>query len=358
MQTWQKWQILDFPVPPGFTITTEACDAYNKKDKTYPAGLQSEIGNNLSRLERAMGAKLGNAKNPLLVSVRSGAAASMPGMMDTVLNLGLNPDSVQGLIVRTGNERFPWDAYRRFINMFGNVVMGMEHQDFEGIMDRHKKKARVENDTDLSAEQLRNICEDFIAIYKKRTGSNFPLDPKEQLRKSIVAVFDSWNNPRAIKYREIYDIKGLLGTAINVQAMVYGNMGNDSATGVCFTRNPSTGENKFYGEFLLNAQGEDVVAGIRTPEPISDLKKELPVAYKELIKIRRDLGETLQRSTGYGIYNTRGKVVYAPDEEWKTNHARCRKDSCRYGKGKADRQKDCRQQDRSESIRSTATPNL
>lgn len=173
--------------------------------------------------------------------------------------------------------------------MFGNVVMGMEHHDFEEIMDRHKKKARVENDTDLSAEQLKNICEDFISIYKKRTRTNFPLNPKEQLRKAIVAVFDSWNNPRAIKYREIYGIKGLLGTAVNVQAMVYGNMGNDSATGVCFTRNPSTGENKFYGEFLLNAQGEDVVAGIRTPEPISDLKKELPVAYKKLVKIRKDL---------------------------------------------------------------------
>ncbi len=280
---------LGFPVPSGFTISTEACDAYNKKNKTYPPGLQGEIDKNLLCLEREMGAKLGNAKNPLLVSVRSGAAASMPGMMDTVLNLGLNPDSVQGLIVKTGNERFPWDAYRRFINMFGNVVMGMEHHDFEEIMDRHKKKARVENDTDLSAEQLKNVCEDFITIYKKRTRTNFPLDPKEQLRKAIVAVFDSWNNPRAIKYREIYGIKGLLGTAVNVQAMVYGNMGNDSATGVCFTRNPSTGENKFYGEFLLNAQGEDVVAGIRTPEPISDLKKELPVAYKKLVKIRRDL---------------------------------------------------------------------
>ena len=224
---------LGFPVPSGFTISTEACDAYNKKNKTYPPGLQSEIDKNLLRLEREMGAKLGNAKNPLLVSVRSGAAASMPGMMDTVLNLGLNPDSVQGLIAKTGNERFPWDAYRRFINMFGNVVMGMEHHDFEEIMDRHKKKARVENDTDLSAEQLKNVCEDFIALHKKRTRTNFPLNPKEQLQKAIVAVFDSWNNPRAIKYREIYGIKGLLGTAVNVQAMVYGNMGNDSATGVC-----------------------------------------------------------------------------------------------------------------------------
>jgi pyruvate,orthophosphate dikinase len=280
---------LGFPVPSGFTITTQACDEYNKNNKKFPAGLQSEIDKNISRLEREMGAKLGDPKNPLLVSVRSGAAASMPGMMDTVLNLGLNPDSIQGLINKTNNKRFPWDAYRRFINMFGNVVMGMKHHDFEEIIDRHKTKANVENDTDLSAEQLKNICEDFIAIYKKKTGSNFPIDPKEQLRKSIVAVFDSWNNPRAVKYRKIYDISGLLGTAVNIQAMVYGNTGNNSATGVCFTRNPSNGENKFYGEFLLNAQGEDVVAGIRTPEPISDLAKELPTAYKKLVNIKNKL---------------------------------------------------------------------
>ena len=313
---------LGFPVPSGFTISTEACDAYNRKNKAYPPGLQSEIDKNLLRLEREMGAKLGNAKNPLLVSVRSGAAASMPGMMDTVLNLGLNPDSVQGLIVKTRNERFPWDAYRRFINMFGNVVMGMKHHDFEEIMDRHKKKARVENDTDLSAEQLKNICKDFIAIYKKRTGTNFPLDPKEQLRKAIVAVFDSWNNPRAIKYREIYGIKGLLGTAVNVQAMVYGNMGNNSATGVCFTRNPSTGENKFYGEFLLNAQGEDVVAGIRTPEPISDLEKELPVAYKKLVKIRRDLEKHYKELQDMEFTIQEGKLFMLQTRNGKrTTHA-------------------------------------
>ena len=280
---------LGFPVPAGFTITTQTCNEYNNNNKKYPAGLQSEIDRNLSRLEREMGAKLGDAENPLLVSVRSGAAASMPGMMDTVLNLGLNPDSIQGLIRKTNNKRFPWDAYRRFINMFGNVVMGMKHHDFEEILDRHKEKANVENDTDLNAEQLKEICKDFIAIYKKKTGTNFPTDPKEQLRKAIVAVFDSWNNPRAVKYRKIYEISGLMGTAVNIQAMVYGNTGNNSATGVCFTRNPSTGENKFYGEFLLNAQGEDVVAGIRTPEPISDLAKELPAAYKKLVNIKNKL---------------------------------------------------------------------
>ncbi|ODS34365.1 MAG: pyruvate phosphate dikinase [Candidatus Scalindua rubra] len=308
---------LRFPVPSGFTITTEACNAYYKKNKSYPPGLQNEIDKNLSRLERVMGAKLGDAENPLLVSVRSGAAASMPGMMDTVLNLGLNPNSVQGLIRKTKNERFPWDAYRRFITMFGDVVMGMKHHDFEEILDRHKKKARVKNDAELTADQLKAICKDFIAIYKKRTGANFPLDPKEQLRKSITAVFESWNNPRAIKYREIYDIKGLLGTAVNVQAMVFGNMGNDSATGVCFTRNPSTGENKFYGEFLLNAQGEDVVAGIRTPEPISDLGKEMPKAYKKLVNIKnklekhykdlQDMEFTIQESKLYMLQTRNGK---------------------------------------------------
>ena len=308
---------LGFPVPSGFTITTQTCNEYNNNNKKYPAGLQSEIDRNLSRLEREMGAKLGDAKNPLLVSVRSGAAASMPGMMDTVLNLGLNPDSVQGLINKTNNKRFPWDAYRRFINMFGNVVMGMKHHDFEEILDRHKEEANVENDTDLSAEQLKEVCKDFIAIYKKKTGTNFPLDPKEQLRKAIVAVFDSWNNPRAVKYRKIYDISGLLGTAVNIQAMVFGNTGNNSATGVCFTRNPSTGENKFYGEFLLNAQGEDVVAGIRTPEPITDLAKELPAAYKKLVNIKnklekhykdlQDMEFTIQEGKLYMLQTRNGK---------------------------------------------------
>ena len=307
---------LGFPVPSGFTITTQACDEYNN-NKKFPTGLQSEIDRNLSRLAREMGAKLGDAKNPLLVSVRSGAAASMPGMMDTVLNLGLNPDSVQGLINKTNNKRFPWDAYRRFINMFGNVVMGMKHHDFEEILDRHKEEANVENDTDLSAEQLKEVCKDFIAIYKKKTGTNFPLDPKEQLRKAIVAVFDSWNNPRAVKYRKIYDISGLLGTAVNIQAMVFGNTGNNSATGVCFTRNPSTGENKFYGEFLLNAQGEDVVAGIRTPEPITDLAKELPAAYKKLVNIKnklekhykdlQDMEFTIQEGKLYMLQTRNGK---------------------------------------------------
>ncbi|MEP9411636.1 MAG: pyruvate, phosphate dikinase [Candidatus Brocadia sp.] len=280
---------LGIPVPPGFTITTEVCDAYYKNNKQYPKGLAEEIEQNLSRLEKLMGAKLGDPNNPLLVSVRSGAAASMPGMMDTVLNLGLTPDAVNGLIKKTGNERFVWDAYRRFIAMFGDVVMGVERHYFEEILDKYKKKARVKSDTELTTDQLKKIVEEFKAVYKKKTRENFPNDPKVQLQKAIDAVFASWNNPRAVKYRQLYEIKGLLGTAVNVQAMVFGNMGNHSATGVCFTRNPSTGENKFYGEFLINAQGEDVVAGIRTPEPIANLEKEMPEVYEQLVKYKNIL---------------------------------------------------------------------
>jgi len=280
---------LGIPVPPGYTITTEVCNAYYKNNKQYPEGLAEEIEQNLSRLEKLMGEKLGDPNNPLLVSVRSGAAASMPGMMDTVLNLGLTPDAVNGLIKKTGNERFVWDAYRRFITMFGDVVMGVERHYFEEILDKYKKKARVKNDTELTTDQLKKIVEEFKAIYKKETSENFPNDPKVQLQKAINAVFSSWNNPRAVKYRQLYEIKGLLGTAVNVQSMVFGNMGNHSATGVCFTRNPSTGENKFYGEFLINAQGEDVVAGIRTPEPIVNLEKELPDVYAQLVKYKNTL---------------------------------------------------------------------
>ena len=280
---------LGIPVPPGFTITTEVCDAYYKNNKQYPKGLAEEIEQNLSRLEKLMGAKLGDPNNLLLVSVRSGAAASMPGMMDTVLNLGLTPDAVNGLIKKTGNERFVWDAYRRFITMFGDVVMGVERHYFEEVLDKYKKKARVKNDTELTTDQLKKIVEEFKAVYKKETRENFPNDPKVQLRKAIDAVFSSWNNPRAVKYRQLYEIKGLLGTAVNIQSMVFGNMGNHSATGVCFTRNPSTGENKFYGEFLINAQGEDVVAGIRTPEPIVNLEREMPDVYARLVKYKNTL---------------------------------------------------------------------
>ncbi len=280
---------LKLPVPPGFTISTEVCDLYYKNKRKYPKGMDEQINTNLSKLEKAMNKKLGDKDNPLLVSVRSGSAVSMPGMMDTVLNLGLNEKTLQGIIKQTGNERFAWDAYRRFINMFGDVVMNVPHGEFEHALQKVKTKYKAKNDTDLNAKQLKEVVEEYKKIYKKFTKEDFPSNPKTQLKKSIDAVFGSWNNPRAIKYRDIHNIKGLLGTAVNVQAMVYGNMGDDSGTGVCFTRNPSTGENKFYGEYLMNAQGEDVVAGIRTPEPISHLAKADKKAYDKLVAIRSKL---------------------------------------------------------------------
>jgi pyruvate,orthophosphate dikinase len=280
---------IGLPVPPGFTITTEVCDYYNKHNKTHPADLAKQIDENIAKLEQKMGMKFGDKQNPLLVSVRSGAALSMPGMMDTILNLGLNDDSVQGVIKRTGNERFAWDSYRRFIHMFGDVVMGVEHKLFEEAIHKKKQTKGVEVDTELSAQDLKELVNDYKAIVKKAKGRDFPTSVREQLTMSINAVFGSWDSPRAITYREINDIKGLLGTAVNVQAMVFGNMGNDSGTGVAFTRNPSTGENKFYGEYLINSQGEDVVAGIRTPEPVARLEKEMPAIFKQLMDIRQTL---------------------------------------------------------------------
>ncbi|MBI3999270.1 MAG: pyruvate, phosphate dikinase, partial [Candidatus Omnitrophica bacterium] len=280
---------LNIPVPAGFTITAEACALFYEQGKKWPSGLEAEVEKNLTKLEESMGAKFGDRENPLLVSVRSGAAVSMPGMMDTVLNLGLNSDVVQGLIIKTENERFAWDAYRRFIQMFGNVVMGVEHEKFEHVLQGKKDQLGVKNDVDLSANDLKDVVRQFKKVYQEHTHEEFPMDPKDQLAKTIGAVFNSWNNARAIKYRELNGIRGLLGTAVNVQAMVFGNMGETSGTGVCFSRNPSTGENKFYGEFLVNAQGEDVVAGIRTPEPLDGLKVQWPEIYKQLAKIRERL---------------------------------------------------------------------
>lgn len=309
--------LLGIPVPGGFTITTEACALYYESGKKWPAGLEAEIDKNMKRLEEAMGAKFGDRENPLLVSVRSGAAVSMPGMMDTVLNLGLSSEVVQGLIVKTENERFAWDAYRRFIQMFGNVVMNIPHEDFEHILEGKKAQLGVKNDVDLSARDLKEIVRQYKKIYQEHTGEEFPNDAKTQLFKAIDAVFNSWNNPRAIKYRELNEIRGLLGTAVNVQSMVYGNMGETSGTGVCFTRDPSTGENKFYGEFLINAQGEDVVAGIRTPEPLDGLKIKWPDIYKQLYKIReklerhyrdmQDIEFTIQEGKLYLLQTRNGK---------------------------------------------------
>lgn len=282
---------LGIPVPPGFTITTEACRQFYKKDKEFPEGLDKEIEKNLSRLEEETGAKLGDPKNPLLVSVRSGAAVSMPGMMDTVLNLGLNKDTIKGLAEKTGNERLAWDSYRRFIQMFGDVVMSIEHSKFESILEEVKEEKGVEYDTELDINDLKKIVKKYKELFKKETGEDFPEDPEEQLKRAVDAVFSSWNNERAISYRKMNNITELLGTAVNVQAMVFGNMGEDSGTGVCFSRNPSTGENKFYGEYLMNAQGEDVVAGIRTPKPIGKLKEQKPEVYEELVEIKNKLEE-------------------------------------------------------------------
>ena len=294
---------IGLPVPPGFTISAEVCDYYYKHDNTYPPELEEQVREALELLEKIRGRKLGDPKKPLLVSVRSGAAISMPGMMDTVLNLGLNNETVLGLAEETQNPRFAWDAYRRFIQMFGDVVLGIPHEEFEHALEEVKREfgkkqgiEGVENlkqeqlnkvvpDTALDVEHLQELVKRYKEIYEKH-GKQFPQDAYEQLWMAIGAVFGSWNNPRAIKYREINDIKGLLGTAVNVQSMVFGNMGDDSGTGVGFTRNPSTGENKLYGEYLLNAQGEDVVAGIRTPKPIDELKNEMPEIYDELLKIK------------------------------------------------------------------------
>ena len=282
---------MGIPVPPGFTITTETCVSYLEACR-YPDGLAEQIADHLAGLEKKMGKKLGDADDPLLVSVRSGARASMPGMMDTILNLGLNDRSVEGLAARTSNARFAYDSYRRFIAMYGDVVLGMkpeskeERDPFDAILDEKKKEAGVAQDNELSSGDLKDVVAGFISEIKKRKGVDFPQDPQEQLRGAIVAVFDSWNNDRAIAYRKKYDIPAEWGTAVNVQAMVFGNTGEKSGTGVGFTRNPATGENEVYGEFLINAQGEDVVAGIRTPQKLGELDKYLPQAYRELLRIR------------------------------------------------------------------------
>jgi pyruvate,orthophosphate dikinase len=285
---------IGIPVPAGFTITTEVCTYYYAHKKSYPAALQGQIGSNLRKVEKEMGGQFGNPDDPLLLSVRSGARVSMPGMMETVLNLGLNDEIAEGLIAKSGNERFVWDAYRRFVQTYGDVVMGVvaegkEHDPFEVAIDHIKEKKGVKLDTELKAGDLRALTAEFKAIIKNRTGRDFPNDPMEQLWGAIGAVFGSWNGNRAIIYRNIHGIPHDWGTAVNVQSMVYGNMGDDCATGVAFTRNPSTGERRFYGEYLINAQGEDVVAGIRTPEPVEHLKKQLPSAFKTLEQIYRRL---------------------------------------------------------------------
>ena len=309
---------LDIPVPPGFTISTEVCKLYYENDKRYPTGLDKQIDENLVKLENALGAKFGDTENPLLLSVRSGAAVSMPGMMDTILNLGLNDDAIKGLIARSGNERFAYDAYRRFVQMFGNVVLGVDHDEFEHLLEAKKDAKGVTLDTELEAADLLALVTEFKTVVKQRTGKDFPDEPRLQLDMARDAVFESSGNPRAITYRRLNDISEELGrTAVNVQAMVFGNMGGSSGTGVAFTRNPSTGANQFYGEFLMNAQGEDVVAGIRTPLPIAELRNILPDIHDELVNIglrlekhyrdMQDVEFTIQDGKLYMLQTRNGK---------------------------------------------------
>ena len=299
---------IGLPVPPGFTVTTQTCADYYTCGNKFPDGLMDEVRQNVAMLEKESGKKFGSDSDPLLVSVRSGAAASMPGMMDTVLNLGLTDKSCEGLAKLSGNPRFAWDAYRRLINMFGDVVMNVHHDHFEHEFDRIKKKYKVELDTDLPTEGLRELVDAYKKVYQKHTGEAFPQDPYKQLEKSMGAVFGSWNTPRAITYRQINEITGLLGTAVNVQMMAFGNMGDDSGTGVAFTRDPSTGKNEFYGEFLINAQGEDVVAGIRTPQPVVEMKKWRPEVYKQLLQIKDKLEDHFREMQDFEFTIERNKL--------------------------------------------------
>ncbi|MBN2732995.1 MAG: pyruvate, phosphate dikinase [Balneolaceae bacterium] len=308
---------IGLPIPPGFTLSAEVCKYYNENSEEWQEGVEEQLQQSVHFLEALMGLKFGDASDPLLVSVRSGAAISMPGMMDTVLNLGLNDRSVQGLAKKTGNERFAYDCYRRFIDMFGNVVMGIDHDTFEEVLQNLKDEKGVNLDTELGITELKDLVDRYKAVYRKNTGYMFPQDPNEQLHYAINAVFGSWSSKRAKTYRKINRITGLLGTAVNVQAMVYGNMGDDCATGVCFTRNPADGTNELYGEFLVNAQGEDVVAGIRTPRNISELKKDMPVSYKELLEVTekleqhykdmQDIEFTVQQGKLYILQTRNGK---------------------------------------------------
>jgi pyruvate,orthophosphate dikinase len=321
---------IGLPVPPGFTLTTEVCTAYYDNNHQYPADLAEQVRTALTRVEQAVGLRFGDRHRPLLVSVRSGARVSMPGMMDTVLNLGLNDATVEGLGEASGDARFAWDSYRRFIQMYGSVVLGVEHHRFEEIIDHVKMDAGVVEDTALTAADWHRVVDGYKETVRRETGKPFPQDPEEQLWGAIGAVFGSWMNPRANTYRRLHDIPASWGTAVNVQAMVFGNMGEDCATGVCFTRDPSTGENMFYGEYLVNAQGEDVVAGIRTPQPLSrsrakpgeiSMEQALPNAYAELLRVRetlerhyrdmQDIEFTVQQNKLYMLQTRNGKRTAA-----------------------------------------------
>jgi pyruvate,orthophosphate dikinase len=311
-----KMAALGVPVPPGLVIPTSVCNEYSDILR-LPDGLMEEVKSRLIEVNQQTGREFGGKEKPLLVSVRSGAPISMPGMMDTILNLGLNEETKKGLALETGNDRFVEDSHRRFIQMFGNVVMGIKHELFEEILEEHKERAGAAVDTELDAAALRELIEEYRRLVRKETGEDFPDDPWQQLEKAIEAVFHSWNNERAIYYRRMHAIPDSLGTAVNVQSMVFGNMGDDSGTGVAFTRNPSTGEKTFYGEYLMNAQGEDVVAGIRTPQPIAQLEKDQPLAYRQLLEIQekleghfqdmQDIEFTIQEGKLYILQTRNGK---------------------------------------------------
>jgi pyruvate, orthophosphate dikinase len=321
---------IGLPVPPGFTITTEVCTWYYDHGQAYPESLRGEVAAALARVEKTVGARFGDARNPLLVSVRSGARVSMPGMMDTVLNLGLNDATVEGLAASASDARFAWDSYRRFIQMYGGVVLGVDHHRFEEIIEHVKLDRGVIEDTELTAQDWHRVVDGYKEMVEEAIGRPFPQDPEEQLWGAIGAVFGSWMNQRAITYRRLHDIPADWGTAVSVQAMVFGNMGEDCATGVCFTRDPSTGENVFYGEYLVNAQGEDVVAGIRTPQPMAKAKAKpgerpmeqvMPAAYAELVQVRQtlerhyhdmqDIEFTVQRNKLYMLQTRNGKRTAA-----------------------------------------------
>ena len=308
---------IGIPVPPGFTITTEVCHEYYEAGRALPEAVKPQVEEALRQVEQLTGKAFGDAKDPLLVSVRSGAALSMPGMMNTILNLGLTDASVEALAAKTGNPRFAYDGYRRLIDMFGSTAMGVDHEHFEHELTGLKAEKKVKLDTDLTADDLKELVKRYKAVYSKHVGENFPQDPKEQLWKAIMAVFNSWMGNKAVQYRRIERITGLKGTAVNVQAMVFGNTGQESGTGVAFTRDPNTGEDVFYGDYLINAQGEDVVAGIRTPEPISQLHEEMPEVYAQLMEIRKkleshykemqDIEFTVERGTLYMLQTRTGK---------------------------------------------------
>ena len=308
---------IGLPVPPGFTITTEVCDLYYKSKRKLPKGLVDSVKKEVVRLEKELGKKFGDTKLPLLLSVRSGAAVSMPGMMNTILNLGLNDESVVGLANATGQKRFAYDAYRRLINMYGDVVCGVDHHYFEVAFDKIKKRFKVTEDTDVPLEGMIELCDAYKRVFRKHFGKPFPQDPMKQLELAIEAVFRSWMQSRAVKYRQVENITGLLGTAVNVQSMVFGNMGDDSGTGVAFTRDPATGKDKFYGEFLINAQGEDVVAGIRTPLHVDEMPKWNKKVYDQLLKIKvklekhyrdvQDIEFTIERDKLFMLQTRAGK---------------------------------------------------